>query len=94
MRMPRHSWHSAPSFALNPPSNFFQVQAWALKNSGSFFRNGGGFVAWKDAAVDRKLAQQIKWGSLKSPTRAVEKLLRSYQGDVSMLLDLSRCVST
>jgi hypothetical protein len=33
----------------------------------------------------------IKWASLKSPGRAIEKVLRSYGGDASKLLDVCRC---
>jgi len=40
--------------------------------------------------MDRESVQKIKWGGIKSPQRACEKVMRSYRGDVSMLLDVCR----
>lgn len=36
------------------------------------------------------MATRIKWGGIKSPKRALEKIMRSYGGDASMILDLCR----
>jgi hypothetical protein len=47
-------------------------------------------MMWKEACMDRDLTKKIKWGGIKSPQRACEKVLRSYRGDVSMLLDVCR----
>lgn len=69
-----------------------------------FFKVGGGFVRWKDVMAADSVANtlicaagkvcstngQIKWATLKSPLRAVEKLVRAYQNDSSRLLDLVR----
>jgi hypothetical protein len=38
----------------------------------------------------QQLAKEIKWGTLKSPKRAIEKMIRAYRGDASQLLDICR----
>lgn len=52
------------------------VQLWALKSNGYFFKIGGGFMLWKDARDSAERARMVKWGALKRPSRAIEKLLR------------------
>lgn len=48
----------------------------ALASGGSFLRNGGGLIRWNEAASDVELARKIKWGTIKNPKRAIEKLVR------------------
>jgi len=66
-----------------------KVKSWALTSRGCFpLRSEDGFLRYSDAMSCS--AQQIKWASLKSANRAVEKLVRVYGQDVSRLLDLCR----
>ena len=57
-----------------------KVKEWALVSSGCFPalqpKEGGVLLVRWGKAIDSKL--QIRWGKLKSVTRAVEKLVRSY----------------
>ncbi len=53
----------------------------------------GSFASWRQAELDPQLAARVKWGSVKSMRRATEKLYRSYDCDVSRLLDCCRQVS-
>jgi len=38
----------------------------------------------------QQVAKKIKWGTLKSPKRAIEKMIRAYRGNASQLLDICR----
>jgi len=70
-----------------------KVQEWALQSHGSFQLKTNGypeFVRWERVCDKSNMFAKIKWGELKSISRSVEKLLRSYQQDVSRLTDLCR----
>jgi hypothetical protein len=70
-----------------------KVQEWALQSHGSFQLQTNGdpeFVRWASVCDKSNMLAKIKWGELKSISRSVEKLLRSYQQDVSRLTDLCR----
>lgn len=64
-----------------------KVQTWASHSNGGFpLRDGG--LAW---ARPGDVPGNVKWAKLKSPKRAIEKAVRSYDGgDVSRLLDICR----
>jgi len=47
-------------------------------------------IPWREAMADEELEQRIRWAQMKSVDRAVEKLVRSYNSDVSRLLDVVR----
>jgi hypothetical protein len=58
-----------------------KVQAWALASGGCFpcarvGGSGGSFVRWADAARDSGIP--IRWASVKSHHRAIEKIVRVY----------------
>ena len=61
-------------------------------SNGQFFKVGGGFVNWREAKApgSSELMNSIKWAGMKNPERAVEKLVRAYKGDESLLLDICR----
>jgi hypothetical protein len=71
-----------------------KVQEWALQSHGSFQLQTDGdhpeFVRWESVCDKSDMVAKIKWGEMKSISRSVEKLLRSYQQDVSRLTDLCR----
>lgn len=73
-----------------------KVQEWASKSNGCFRIKddvAGSkplFFKWKDIKNDPHLRYNVKYGRLKGIDRAIEKLLRSYDGDVSLLLDVCR----
>jgi hypothetical protein len=70
-----------------------KVQEWALQSHGFFQLQTNGdpeFVRWESVCDKSNMFANIKWGELKSISRSVEKLLRSYQQDVSRLTDLCR----
>jgi len=70
-----------------------KTKEWAYISEGQFFKVGGGFVNWREAKAQGpagELMNSIKWAQMKSPSRAVEKLVRAYKGDESRLLDLCR----
>jgi len=67
-----------------------KVQYWALLTGGSFPTSSGDFVRWDRAKEDQKLQRTLVFGELKNRTRAIEKVLRFYEGDVSKLLDVCR----
>eukprot|EP00282_Hemiselmis_andersenii_P006361 CAMPEP_0114125082 /NCGR_PEP_ID=MMETSP0043_2-20121206/9114_1 /TAXON_ID=464988 /ORGANISM="Hemiselmis andersenii, Strain CCMP644" /LENGTH=242 /DNA_ID=CAMNT_0001217991 /DNA_START=68 /DNA_END=793 /DNA_ORIENTATION=- len=48
------------------------------------------YVRWDTIADDQEQVQRIKWAKIKTPSRAMEKLMRVYQGNVSRLVDLTR----
>ena len=48
------------------------------------------FEKWSEISKNKALIGLVKWAKLKTPERAVEKLFRSYNLDVSRLLDCCR----
>eukprot|EP00960_Hanusia_phi_P024030 709047-Hanusia_phi.AAC.1 len=48
------------------------------------------YILWEDAMEKKELVHKVRWASIKKLDRAVEKLVRSYNSDVSRLLDLVR----
>jgi len=67
-----------------------KVQSWALLSGGWFPRIGGGFVHWKTVRANPRAQREIMWGELKDRARAIDKVLRFYDGDVSKVLDICR----
>eukprot|EP00961_Rhodomonas_salina_P081376 1094053-Rhodomonas_salina.1 len=73
-----------------------KVQRWAAQSEGGFpLRQPAGKVAEWQFLVDRhgsedKAAQHVKWAAVKDLSRAKEKLVRSYEGRPSRLLDICR----
>ncbi len=71
-----------------------KVQQWALLSNGCFpVASAGGnvmFERWEKIVVSEELLANVKWGRVKSRKRAIEKLYRSYNCDVSRLLDCCR----
>jgi len=75
-----------------------KVKQWAVTSRAYFPLNtiGGGwgveemFVKSYEAAIDPQVWHKIKWATLKRRERAIEKVVRSYAGDVSKLLDVCR----
>lgn len=51
---------------------------------------GTGYKPWREAIEDPATRQMVEWAGLKKPTRAVEKLVRSYGNRVCKLLDICR----
>jgi len=49
-----------------------------------------GFVRWGAVAERAEWREYVDWARLKGTERAIEKVLRSYGGDVSRLLDVCR----
>lgn len=78
----------------------YKVQAWAHATNGLFFvrpdpnaPRGAAkneFRSWRDLCSDPQADNVIKWGTLKSAERAIEKLVRSYEGKCGRLLDVCR----
>ena len=50
------------------------------------------FLPWDEVSVDAELVQRVEWARVKTQRRAVEKIYRSYNCEVSRLLDLCRQV--
>jgi hypothetical protein len=48
------------------------------------------FVLWEDVHDSPEKQKDIQWAKLKTVSRTVEKLIRSYDEDVSRLLDVCR----
>mmetsp|Transcript_16961 Transcript_16961/g.26269 ORF Transcript_16961/g.26269 Transcript_16961/m.26269 type:complete len:269 (+) Transcript_16961:227-1033(+) len=48
------------------------------------------FVRWLDVVGDPEQVARVRFAKLKSTARCIEKLLRSYSGDVSRLVDICR----
>uniref|UniRef100_A0A7S0MQ86 Uncharacterized protein n=1 Tax=Cryptomonas curvata TaxID=233186 RepID=A0A7S0MQ86_9CRYP len=69
-----------------------KVQAWALESRGCFpCQLPGNNVSFRRFAdVPPELMNSIRWASVKSSHRAIEKLVRVYGQDVSRLVDLCR----
>ena len=60
--------------------------------SGDFTADNKGevLVKWSEAENDPEVASMIKWVAMKNYRRAIEKLMRVYNSDVSRLVDISR----
>jgi hypothetical protein len=71
-----------------------KVQQWALLSRGCFpvisSENTVTFERWEKIACSEDMLANVKWGRVKSRKRAIEKLYRSYNCDVSRLLDCCR----
>ena len=71
-----------------------KVQQWALISNGCFpVSSSAGsvvFERWDKIAGSEDMLANVKWGQVKSRKRAIEKLYRSYNCDVSRLLDCCR----
>ena len=71
-----------------------KVQQWALASHGCFPSESADgertFVPWESVADDPAARSRVRWASLKSAERALEKLLRSLHNDPSRLLDCCR----
>jgi len=70
-----------------------KVQKWAAECGGCFpveMENGMQCLRWEETRGNQWLQSKIKWASLKSYQRAIEKLVRSYDGRVERLLDVCR----
>ena len=71
-----------------------KVQQWALASRGCFpCESEGGtlsFEPWESVYRDPEARKRVQWAALKSPERALEKLLRSLNNDPSRLLDCCR----
>ena len=71
-----------------------KVQQWALLSNGFFPVVSSVetviFEPWQKIAGSDELLANVKWGRVKSRKRAIEKLYRSYNCDVSRLLDCCR----
>ena len=80
-----------------------KVKTWALASGGMFPMlpaddgPAGGeagpcrFERWDAVVGDGARMELVKWPSVKSMKRAVEKMYRCYAGDVSRLVDCCRC---
>ena len=77
-----------------------KVQEWAALSRGFFqvvVEKETTFLSWDVIAADSALYDRVKWALPKTRKRAIEKVFRSYNGDVSRLLDCCRqvhCCST
>eukprot|EP00960_Hanusia_phi_P043227 755942-Hanusia_phi.AAC.5 len=71
-----------------------KVQRWALQARGYVSLAGNSdkdtFVLLEEAYKYQDMQSSIKWADIKSETRAIEKAVRCYGGDVSRLLDICR----
>ncbi len=61
-----------------------------MQSSGMFFKQHGGFISWSDAVANPEMIKTIRWPALKRQERTIEKVLRSYGKDVSLLVDVCR----
>ena len=69
-----------------------KVKEWAGASAGMFPAATAGaarYLRWADVA-GTKQEGDVAWASVKSTRRAMEKLHRAYEGDVSRLVDLCR----
>jgi hypothetical protein len=69
-----------------------KAKEWAMSSAGLFPAAAGcpsRFLAWADIAGTAQ-ENHVDWAPLKSAARAMQKLHRVHNGDVSLLLDLSR----
>ena len=72
-----------------------KVQQWAAASGGCFQVQLGKdptFIPWDEISRNTKLYNKVKWARPKLRRRAVEKVFRSYDCDVSLLLDCCRQV--
>ena len=49
------------------------------------------FERWEDIVKDGGMIRRVKWAKIKSTKRAVEKIYRCYDGEISRLVDCCRC---
>lgn len=78
-----------------------KVKRWAEASNGflrgvddKFSRKGSRWIRARDCATRPELRQHIVWGGTKKVDRSIQKILRSYNGDVSRLVDISRaCIA-
>eukprot|EP00961_Rhodomonas_salina_P142266 1916021-Rhodomonas_salina.1 len=83
------SWAELGFFSMRP--EHWQVHAASPGESGGAeARRSPSFVRWAEAREDAGLREKIKWGTVKSPERAIEKAVRTYVSDVSLLVDIVR----
>jgi hypothetical protein len=71
-----------------------KARTWAAASRGMFASIVDGvksdvYVRWSDVE-GTNMQHSIGWAQLKSPQRCIEKLYRTYGGDVSRLVDLCR----
>mmetsp|Transcript_27378 Transcript_27378/g.42763 ORF Transcript_27378/g.42763 Transcript_27378/m.42763 type:complete len:321 (+) Transcript_27378:1-963(+) len=73
-----------------------KVHDWASLTKGCFpvlqesASSGKTCLQWSVITQNPKLAGRVAFAKVKKPSRAIEKALRSYEGDTSKLLDLAR----
>ncbi|EKX43201.1 hypothetical protein GUITHDRAFT_110926 [Guillardia theta CCMP2712] len=71
-----------------------KVQRWAMLSRGYVSLAGNSekdtFVLWEEACKYQDMLSSVKWADTKSETRAIEKAVRCYGGDVSRLRDICR----
>mmetsp|Transcript_37690 Transcript_37690/g.78939 ORF Transcript_37690/g.78939 Transcript_37690/m.78939 type:complete len:181 (+) Transcript_37690:1163-1705(+) len=70
-----------------------KVQQWAAASGGCFQVQVGKeptFIPWDEISRNSNLYNKVKWARPKLRSRAVEKVFRSYDCDVSLLLDCCR----
>ena len=75
-----------------------RIRDWAIGSRGCFVADGDGgddklcLVRWEETVRNADLLSRVRWARPKSSRRAVEKLYRCYDRDVSRLLDCCRQV--
>ncbi|EKX32423.1 hypothetical protein GUITHDRAFT_121390 [Guillardia theta CCMP2712] len=81
----------AQAFLLQPLF-LHKVQQLALRSRGCFLADSNEFelVRWEGVSREEKLRRRVKFATVKSVDRAMEKASRSYTGDVSRLTDIVR----
>jgi len=70
-----------------------KVQEYARESNGALpveTQEGEVLVRWEELEGDEGMRARVKWGHVKSPDRAVEKLLRVYHLEVPLVLDMCR----
>ena len=71
-----------------------KIKVWANASQGYLpiidLEGENHFVKWESAEGDPELCKKVKWPLIKRSSRAVEKLARVYNGDVSRLGDIVR----
>jgi len=71
-----------------------KVQQWAFESEGMFpVQTADGrtvLMQWEHICQEEQMLAAVKWGKIKKGRRAIEKLLRSHWGDISLLVDVCR----
>eukprot|EP00293_Proteomonas_sulcata_P015166 CAMPEP_0184303160 /NCGR_PEP_ID=MMETSP1049-20130417/12955_1 /TAXON_ID=77928 /ORGANISM="Proteomonas sulcata, Strain CCMP704" /LENGTH=203 /DNA_ID=CAMNT_0026614617 /DNA_START=71 /DNA_END=682 /DNA_ORIENTATION=+ len=73
-----------------------KAKEWALRSGGMFRVRASKvvdqqkYIRWDRCHNNPVMEDKIKWGTVKSVPRAIEKVLRSYGEDVSFLVDVAR----